>query len=300
VTRRACALVVAVAATTGGCTHARVQGLAPVRATLFDASGRVERGPYGAMFSPDGARLAVKSGRGISIVTSRGHTRLVTPPGSRAVDYAWLPAGNDLLIAEGPSATGRLEVLALDGAGRGSVPLDPSFSVGTGYGMAVAPDGHHAVAVAEDLVALGGPERLSLVRVDLATGTVEQLPVKAVRGPAYIDAEHVLLTSLAATGSRAEVLTLATAQRRPVSPAGESADALGPVLRGRWLVYATERAVWAVPAAGGARVRLAGVARGATAVAVDPDGTQAIVAERNGDVEQLRAVSLRALPAAPG
>jgi hypothetical protein len=47
-------------------------------------------------------------------------------------------------------------------------------------------------------------------------------------------------------------------------------------------------------------VRLAGLARGATAVAVDPDGRQAIVAERDGDVEQLRAVSLRALPAAPG
>ena len=79
-----------------------------------------------------------------------------------------------------------------------------------------------------------------------------------------------------------------------VSPPGESADALGPVLGGRWLVYATERAVWAVPTKAGDAMRLATLVKGATAVAVDPAGRQAIVAERDGDVEQLRAVRLRA------
>jgi hypothetical protein len=117
-----------------------------------------------------------------------------------------------------------------------------------------------------------------------------------VRGPTYLDADRVLVTSLSTKGSRAEVLTLATGGRRPVSPKGETADALGAVAGGSWVVYATEKAVWAVPAGGGKRVRLAGLAKGAIAVAVDSAGTQAIVAERNGDVVQLRAISLRGLP----
>jgi hypothetical protein len=279
-----------------GCVHAPVQGLAPARPELFDRSGRVQPGAYGAAYSPDGTRLAVKSGLGIGAVTSGGKVRLVTPPGSHAVDFAWMPTGGDLLIAEGPAATGQLDVLRLDGVSRGRVPLDPVFSVGSGYGMAVSPDGHQAVALAEDVAALGGPERLSLVRIDLGTGKVSMVGVDAVRGPTYIDIDHVLVTALAASGDRTEVITLSTAQRRPISPPGEPADALGPVLAGRWLVYATERSVWAVPATGGDRVRLATLPKGATAVAVDPEGGQALIGQRNGDVEQLRALRLRGLP----
>ena len=293
-------LVLATAFT--ACAHSSVRGLAPVRPELFDRSGRVEVGAYGAAYNPSGTVLAVKSGQGIGSVTSGGKVRLVTPPGSHAVEYAWMPSGTALLIAEGPASTGQLNVLRLDGTDLGAVPLNPAFSVGSGYGMAVAPDGRSAVAVAEDVQALGGPERLHLVGVDLATGAVRELGARAVHAPRYIDADHVLITALSQKANRAEVLTLSSGKRRVISAAGEYADALGPVTAGGavWLVYATEAAVWAVPATGGSRVRLARVAKGATAVAVDPFGTQALVAERNVDAEQLRAISLRPLPSTDG
>ena len=291
--------VVTLAMPAVACSHATVSGLAPVRANLFDRTGRVEPGAFGAGYSPDGNTLAVKSGRGIGLVTSGGKVNLVTPPGSHAVDYAWMPSGSALLIAEGPASTGQLDVLRLDGTSLGRVPLAPSFSVGTGYGMAVSPNGRLAVVVTEDAAALGGPERLHVARVDLATGVVTPLGASAVHAPAFIDDERVLLTSLAVKGNRAEVLTLSTGARRVISRPGEPADALGPVLDGHWLVYATAAAVWGVPAAGGARVRLGRLSKGATAVAVDPFATQAIVAERHGDVEQLRAVTLHAPPTRP-
>ena len=294
--RRQPLVAVASAVLLAACSHANVTGLAPVRPELFDGSGRVEAGAYGAAYNAAGNVLAVKTGRGIGAVTSRGRVRLVTPPGSHAVEFAWMPNGKDLLIAEGPAATGELDVVHVDGGDRGRVPLDPVFSVGSGNGMAVSPNGREAVAVAEDLAALGGPERLSLQRVDLATGAVSSVGVTAVRGPSYVDAGHVLVTALALAGSRAEVVTLGDGTCRLISRPGEPANALGPVLDGAWLVYATEHAVWAVPATGGDRVRLTTLPTDATAVAVDPEGTQAVVGERNGDVEQLRAVSLHPLP----
>ena len=296
----AAGLTVAVFVATA-CAHTKVTGLAPVRPELFDHSGRVQPGAYGAGYSPDGTKLAVKSGDGIGVVTSGGKVGLLTPPGSHAVEYAWMPAGSALLIAEGPAATGQLDVLRLDGSDLGRVPLSPALAIGSGYGMAVAPDGAQAVAVTEDLAALGGPERLSLVHIDLATGVTAPVGIRSVRGPAYVDASHVLVTELSTKGDRAEVITLATGARHVVSVAGEPADALGVVRTGMvWLVYATDRAVWAVPAAGGARRRLARVPKDATAVAVDPFGTQAVLAERNGDVEQLRAISLCCLPSPGG
>ncbi|HZQ88283.1 MAG TPA: hypothetical protein VFA83_25770 [Acidimicrobiales bacterium] len=301
---RAVALVV-VAAASGACTHSTVRGLAPVRPELFDRTGRVEVGAYGAAYNANGTVLAVKSGQGIGAVSSGGKVRLVTPPGSHAVEYAWMPSGDALLIAEGPASTGQLDVLRLDGTSLGAVPLNPSFSVGSGYGMAVSPDGRRAVVVAEDAQALGGPERLHLKGVDLATGAVTELGPRAVHAPRYVDGDHVLVTAWSPSqkADRAEVVTVSTGAVRVVSAAGEAADALGPVLgpgNRVWLVYATDKAVWAVPVAGGQRVRLGAVPKGATAVAVDPFGTQALLAERNRDAEQLRALTLRGLPSTGG
>ena len=291
----------ALAVVAGGCAHAKVAGLAPVRPELFDRTGRVQPGAYGAGYSPDGTKLAVKSGEGIGVVSSGGRAQLVTPPGSHAVEYAWMPSGTALLIAEGPAPTGQFDVVRLDGTDLGRVPLSPVVSVGSGYGMAVAPDGRQAVAITEDLAALGGPERLSLERIDLATGATAPVGARAVRSPAYIDASHVLVTALSTKGDRAEVVTIATGARRVVSVAGEASDALGVVKRGAtWLVYATNRAVWAVPGIGGQRRRLARVPKDATVVAVDPFGTQAVLAERHGDVEQLRAITLCCLPSPGG
>jgi hypothetical protein len=302
---RALVALVATALLAGACAHSHVSGLAPVRPELFDRTGRVEVGAYGAAYNGNGTVLAVKSGQGIGAVTSGGKVRLVTPPGSHAVDYAWMPSGNALLIAEGPTSTGELDVLRLDGTSLGAVPLNPSFAVGSGYGMAVSPDGRRAVVVAEDVQALGGPERLHLKGVDLATGAVTELGPRAVHAPRYVDGDHVLLTAWSSSqkADRAEVITLTTGVARVVSAAGETADALGPVSgpgNSVWLVYATDTAVWAVPLAGGRRVRLGAVPKGATAVAVDPFGTQALVAERNGDAEQLRALSLRGLQSTGG
>lgn len=294
--RAAAALALALAIA-GACASSKTTGLAPVHPELFDRSGRVQPGAYDAGFDNEGTKLAVKSGQGIGVVTSGGKVNLVTPPGSHAVEYAWMPSGTALLIAEGPASTGQFDVLRLDGSDLGRVPLSPSFSVGSGYGMAVAPDGAHAVVVAEDPAALGGPERLSLVRVDLATGATTPVGVNAVRSPIYVDAGRVLVTALSTKGDRAEIVTLATGARRVVSVPHEAADALGVVNRGTvWLVYATEHAVWAVPDGGGARRRLARVPGNATVVAVDPFGTQVLLAERRGDVEQLRAIPVCCVP----
>ena len=142
---------------------------------------------------------------------------------------------------------------------------------------------------------------MALARVDLATGATAPVGVTAVRNPAYIDGDRVLLTAVSAKGDRVEVVTVATGARRVVSVTGEAADALGVVHTSAvWLVYATDRAVWAVPDAGGARRRLARVPKDATVVAVDSAGTQAVLAERHGDVEQLRAISLCCLPSPDG
>jgi len=53
----------------------------------------------------------------------------------------------------------------------------------------------------------------------------QSVGVTAVRGPSYVGDGQVFLTALSTKGDRAEVVTLATGERRVVSVAGESAEA---------------------------------------------------------------------------
>jgi hypothetical protein len=290
--------VAALTAVAGGaCTHATVHGLAPVAPDLFDSTGSIEPGPFAAAFNADGSRLAVMSGDGVGLV-SHGRVRMLTPPGSHAVAFAWL--GTDqLVVAEGPAITGSFEVFTAAGTDAGRVPLDPAFSVGSGYGMSASATTHSVLTVSEDPVALGGPERLRLVMVDLATGKATSLATTGVIAPAFIDATHALVTRPSTTHSLVEVVDVATGRVRAITSATDNATELGPVLDGAWFVYTTENDVWAVPAAGGKRRRLAHLPKHSIAVAVDPTGAEAVIVARFGDVSQLRALRLHQPPPLP-
>lgn len=177
-----------------GSTGPRVKGLAPLGGNLF-ADGDVIAGAVRGLLSPDGSRLAVLTPDGLGVVV-RNEIRPVTEAGSRVVDAAWFGNGGTLLVAEGPTPTGLLAVVDLDGTVRGSVPLEPSIGFGNGYGMAVAPGGRGAVVTAVDRPALGSEQR-RLVHVDLETGATRDLTPPGgpdEERPFFLDAERVAFT----------------------------------------------------------------------------------------------------------
>ena len=145
----------------------------------FDETGALPAGTSRARFSPSGANVAVLVDGAVDLAVE-GELRSVTPRGGNVVDAAWFPNDETLLVAEGPSSTGALAVVDIDGRVRGSIPLSEPVPFGTGYGMDVDADGRRAALTAVRRETLG-PERRYVVEVDLETGAVR--PVTEPGGP---------------------------------------------------------------------------------------------------------------------
>jgi hypothetical protein len=280
-------------------------GLAPVGVEPFDVRGGIEPGPFRGGWSPDGTHLLTISARGVG-EARRGRVRLITAPGSRAVDAAWLPGSNAVLVAEGPVPTGQLAVLRLDGSSLGVVPLRPSFGVGNGRGMAVDDAGGRAVVTRVERDPFVANGRTDLMLVDLGTGTTR--PVLETAGtdedhPVFVGPELVAFTSRPVSGGDGAVvvLDLSTNQVRVLSPHGVDATSVGAVADGAWVTYTADRKLGAVPTTGGPPVRLADVPSGASVTAVRPDGRAALVVEAAaGGASRLRRLTITPPPSAGG
>ena len=255
-----------------------------------------------ALFSPNGALLAA-IGDGVG-VARQGRLEPVTEPGSAAVDAAWMPDSNSLLVVEGPAVVERLTVLTLDGDVKGVSRLDVPFSVGGGNGMTVDSRGARAVMAAETRDAIWGRRRLDLVLVDLPTGRVTQLtttPDANEAWPLFLDDGRVVFTRSDATNAGTVVeLDLTTRAERQVSPDDESARTVGVVLAGRVVYTATSDdgkvTIWA---AGTRRRRLAGLPAESLVWSVDPSASLAVATLTTTTPEGerlplLRAVTLKA------
>lgn len=271
-----------------------ITGIAPVGTDPF-ADGRLRPGPHDAAYSPDGQRVAVLTGGRLGMA-EEGDVRPITARGSNVVDFAWFPASNALLVAEGPVPTGGLVVLEPDGRERGTIPLDPSISFGDGHGMDVAPGGREAVVTAVSRPPLGEEQRY-LAHVDLETGRVRALTEadeRAERAPFWLDADTIAFTSEGPAGSRVEVIDANGAGRRPLPIRDTELRTVG-TLDEEWIVAAGDSSLVAVRA-DGRRRSLGAIPGGTAAIAIHPSGQSAIVAETvesvSGTAVQLRVVSL--------
>jgi hypothetical protein len=249
----------------------------------FGKGGALGPGLRRALFSPDGQRLAVIGDQGIGIARA-GSAQIVTPPGSAAVDAAWMPDSRSLLVVEGPAEVDRLTVLDLDGRITGVARLDTPFSVGRGSGVAVDARGARAVVTVETRDAIGGRPRHDLVLVDLTTGRVRLLTDTAdaeETWPVLLDDSHVVFARREASGKSVVVeRDLESGAERRLSPVTEDARPLGVTRAG--LVYASlvpevSVTVWALPGLGRAgRVRLARLPAEAAVWTVDPSAARAV------------------------
>jgi hypothetical protein len=282
-----------------------VRGLGPAGPDPFDRSGGVVPGPDKAVFSVDGARLAVLDAGQVTLAVD-GQLQPVTKPGTNVVDVAWFQGADVLLVAEGPAPTGGLAVVeALTGKVRGTIPLQPVVGFGTGNSMSVAPGNRRAVVTAVDRPALAPADQRHLAEVDLATGKVRDLTSPGgvdELGPTYVDADHILCT----VGGDATLLSVGTGKQQLVKA---KARALG-VIRGEWLATLDGDGVVAarhVDETGtlGRTVTLGTLPDGTDAVTVDPAGGRLVVAgtELQADgsaVTRLRVVRIRPVPSSPG
>ena len=265
-----------------------VTGLAPVGGNLF-ADGDTISGAARGVLSPDGSNLAVLTPDGLGVVDGND-IRPVTEEGSRVVDVAWFGNGATLLVAEGPTPTGLLAVVDIDGDVRGSVPLEPSVGFGSGYGMAVAPGGRAAVVTAVDRPALG-PEQRRLVHVDLETGATRPLTSPGgpdEEGPHFLDAERVaFVETTPGEGGGVRTLVVKIAD-------GSVVD----VAAGARVVGATEEGEPVLDRAGALLIggrKVAEVPAGAAVSSVHPGTRTAVLAESQTAADGTAVVRLRRL-----
>jgi len=251
-----------------------VRGLGPANPSPFDSRGAVTPGPDEATMSDDGQLAVIAAGQVTLAV--EGKLRPVTKPGTNVVDVAWFKGADVLLVAEGPTPTGGVSVLELDGTVRGTIPLDPSIGFGSGHGMSVAPGNKRAAVTAVERPALAPTDQRHLAEIDLESGKVRNLTEPGVDayGPSYVDRGTVLFTY----GGDAVLLSTTTGKQQLVRA---KARAVG-VIRGEWLV--TVDAAGQVLArhvgeegALGRSVELGHLPPQSTPVSVDPAGGRIVV-----------------------
>jgi hypothetical protein len=286
-------LFVAVAAVVFGITFAVVRGnddrvavggLAAPGDEPF-AERDVVDGAFAGALSPSGNRLAVLTEEGLGLV-ERSRVVPISERGSRVVDVAWFPNNATVLVAEGPTPTGLLAVVDVDGGGkvRGSIRLDPSVGFGGGHGMSVAPGGRAAVVTAVERLALGA-EQHHLVLVDLETGATRPLTEPGgpdEERPVHLGEQRVAFVERVGDTVRTKVVDVASGTTEDVAEgtalAGE-AEGVPVVVDPKGRLLAAARQVGSVPA-------------GATVVGLDVPGRQAIVVESTAGGTRLRRIAL--------
>jgi hypothetical protein len=273
----------------------------------FDKGRITDSSAERALFSPDGAQLAVITSGGVGIATA-GAVHLITPDGSAVDDAAWMPDARSLLVIEGGAQVDRITVLDLNGAVRGVAHLDAPIEH-AGDGVAVDSRGVHAAVVTETRDAIGGVRHHDLALIDLTTGHVTALTRTAdvdEEWPVFVDDNTVAFARTAAGHTTVATIDTGGGGLRRVSPPGETARPVAR-LRGGQLVYSSSVgdgaiSVWALSGGGADRVRLGRLPRRAEVWSVDPAGDRAVasVALTRPDGERvspLEAVTMRPPPA---
>lgn len=266
----------------------------------FTESGTLDESIFRASFSPDGQRILAFGRDGIGIARG-GEMELVTEPGSRATDAAWMPDSKSVLVAEGPGEITRLAVLDLDGAVTGVANLSTPFSVGAGNGMAVDSRGARAVVSTEMRDTIGGRRRLDLVLVDLPTGHVTSLtttPDANESAPVFLDDNRIAFTRASDEQAVIELDLRSSEERELVQ--GERARAVGVLTGGAVVLAATQGDRMVIRSAG---ARLAVQPKDVIVWTVDPTASLAVVTgwtttEAGQRVPRLRAITLT--PPEPG
>jgi hypothetical protein len=279
------ALVLVAALAFAGC-HAGgtpgVRGLAPAGDDPFGAGATVP-GVFRAVLSPSGGRLAVLTDGGLGRV-ERNRIVPITQEGAHVVDVAWFPNSATVLVAEGPTPTGEVAVVDVTGKVRGSIRLDPSVGFGGGYGMSVAPDGHHAVVSAVDRPPLEAEHRF-LVAVDLTTGATRPLTPAGgpdESGPVHLSENLVAFVERDGERVRTRVVDVTT-------------GAIDDAVDGMAVVGASGGRPVVVDAEGNVSVggrRLGSVPAGSTVEGVDVAGKQAVVVESTPAGARARRIEL--------
>ena len=282
------------------------------------ADGAIEAGPHDAAYSRNGALLALLSDRGLSLA-DKGRQRFVArnigSDASRIVDFSWMPGSESIMVLEGPNEAKKLSVVNLEGEPVAAVALQPPFSAGDGYGLAVDNSNRRAVVVTVTRDTLGGARHFDLAVVDLQSGAVTPLtatPDVEESRPTFLDDGHVLYTREVAGGIEAAVINLASRESRRVSPEGTRAIAVGAVREGSVAVYQqlgdrSAGQLVGVPVSSdgalGPSASMGEVEAGATVLAVHPSGAEAVVRaplEPGDSGNRLRAVRLTPPPVPAG
>lgn len=253
-----------------------VAGTAAVGDRPFGDGGVLPPGADEAVFSPDGTRLAVIDEGRVRLAVN-GELVDVTDPGGRVVDVAWMPGSNGLLVAEGPSSTGILPVVAPDGRSLGVVRPAPPLQPGGGFGMSVDPDGRRAVVVSVERPALEDEGRY-LAAVDLETGATRRLTKTTAnpRTPRHVSSGRVALSVDGRNGPEVVVLDVASGVAAKVAD-GELVGVAG----GRPVVVDPDgRTVRLLRAGDVGDEVLARLDGGVRPVAVHPTGRALVVLER--------------------
>lgn len=278
-----------------------VRGLGSAAPDPFDSRGIILAGTDKAEFSETGRLMVIEAGQ-VTLAVG-GELRGVTRPGTNVVDAAWFNGSEVMLVAEGPTPTGGISVIELDGTVRGTIPLEPSVGFGNGLGMSVAPGNRKAIVTVVERPTLAPADEWHLAEVDLETGKVRDItPPGDVNefGPTYVDSQRVLYTER----DKAMLLDLGTGEKKLVR---DKARAVG-VINGEWLVTVDAAQISARRLDDDGtlgRPLVLGDAPTASVVAVDPAGGRVVltgVAIPPGATEPtgLGVMSIRPVPSSSG
>lgn len=271
----------------------------------FDDNGALPYGPYWGRFGPDGRQLVVVSGADASLAKG-GELQQLNQEGEDVLDAAWMPGGNGVLVAYGPTGSDKLAVFNLKGDTLGFITMNPVVPIASTSGMAVDSAGKRAAVTAIHRGGLPGEQPVNAVHiVDLATGATSQAspPDQSVSRPIWLS-ETQLLVAVSPPGrpteTRAAVLSLETKLVQPFGPEDAVTRPLAVLGQGLSVLEVRRGDTTTIEVFTPALElkRIGTLPPGWSAVHVDPTGTRALVldtTERQRGEIRLRRLNLSRL-----